>query len=440
VYFERVNEDWSVLRGLIREKNGDFTEAWRMYIGDDGTSRLASNSNGEWVPSSQQRGWHFNNQYYFANPNEAIEKCNRIKYISPMIDKGFNISALITTLRFPTIEQLYKMGYTSMALSIANSCTPKAHITELFGGYYNDKEKSALRQIGLTKRQLDVMYEKRNNAAYHSYSHCSQALKQTREALDADLSHIDNATYEKYFNAFAEMYNDFWSIHLVNELDIDKSKFWKNIVRLYDKDRQSVRLVSDTLNTYRRLNTPRPDVDWIFDDYSDIVRVHDALTELVNEQERNRRAYWNASEAERRRQDEEKRKKTDEERKHYEYEDDEFIIRLPKDVNEIVSEGARQHICIGGYTSRHSRGETNLFFLRQKDAESVPFYAIEMRDGNIIQIHGFGNKWLGNNPEAIPTVVRWLRKHGIKCDTKILTCTAKGYSSRNEYVEMPIVD
>ena len=441
VYFERVNEDWSVLRGLIRENGGDFTEAWRMYLGDDGTSRLASNSNGEWVPSSQQRGWHFANQYYFANPNEAIEKCNRIKYISPMINKDFDVSALITTLRFPTIEQLYKMGYTRMALSIANSGTPKAHMTELFGGYYNDKEKNALRQIGLTKHQLDVMYEKRNDESYHSYYNCSTALKKTREALGADLSHIDNATYEKYFNAFAEMCTDFWSMHFVDELDMDKSKFWKNLVRLYDKNRQSVRLVSDTVSTYRRLDTPRPEVDWIFDDYSDIVRVHDALTELVNEQERRYRARWNMSEAERLKQDEEKRKKTDEERKHYEYEDDEFIIRLPKDVNEIVSEGTTQHICIGGYTTRHSRGDTNLFFIRRKDAEGVPFYAIEMNNNkNIVQIHGFGNKWLGNNPEAIPTVIRWCRKHGIKCDINILTCTARGYGRTNNYIEMPIVD
>lgn len=79
--------------------------------------------------------------------------------------------------------------------------------------------------------------------------------------------------------------------------------------------------------------------------------------------------------------------------------------------------------------------------IRRKDAESVPFYAIEMNNSKVIvQIHGFGNKWLGNNPEAIPTVVRWMRKHNIKCDTKILTCTARGYGRTNDYIEMPKVD
>jgi hypothetical protein len=79
--------------------------------------------------------------------------------------------------------------------------------------------------------------------------------------------------------------------------------------------------------------------------------------------------------------------------------------------------------------------------LRRKDDEITPFYAIEMNnDKQIVQIHGFCNKWLGNNPEAIPTVIRWLRKHDIKCDQQILTCTAKGYGRTNEYIAMPVVD
>ncbi len=436
IYFERVNDEWSVLRGLIRNDDEEFDEVWRVYLGDDGTNRIATKTNGYWIPSSQPKGWYFRKAYYFANVDDAVEKCNRIKYIMPIYKEANSVDYLFTILRFPIIEQLYKLGHKQMALRIARSNTPMSDIKEMFGEYYKEKEKSILRQIGMTKHQLDSYYDIYASRRYNRGS----VIKIMREALGSDLSHVDNDTYDEYLNAIDAMVGDFWGRTIVDQLNIDKSRFWKNVVRLGTKNRESYRLISDTLSEYKRLDNPKPEVDWIFDDYSDIVRTHDALMALRQEQEAAYRAYRNMAEADRLRLEDEKRKKVDEKRKHYEHEDDNFIIRLPKDVNEIVAEGSRQSICIGGYTTRHSKGETNLFFLRRKNDETTPFYAIEMRDNNIIQIHGFGNKWLGNNPEAIPTVVRWCRKHGIKCDTKILTCTAKGYGKTNEYIPMPQVD
>ena len=146
------------------------------------------------------------------------------------------------------------------------------------------------------------------------------------------------------------------------------------------------------------------------------------------------------AEAERRKKDEEKRVKLDKERVKYEYEDGDFIIRLPRNLTEIVDEGSIQRICIGGYTGSHSSGTCTIFFLRHKSAPNTPFYAIEMRDNRINQIHGYCNKWLGNNPEAIPAVMRWLRKHDIKCDTGILTCTSQGYSRGFNHIALPTID
>lgn len=441
IYFERINDEWSVLRALTRDQNNEFEETWRVYLNDDGTNRIVAKSDDDWVPSSQPSSWYARSKYYFANPCEAEEKCNRIKYILPLFndDEYESVDKLITTLRFPEIEQLHKMGHRRMANRIANSSTPKAQIKEIFGGYYNDKGNNVLRKIGMTKHQLDEYNELCKDGYFHQYG---RVLKTMREIFGDDLSHIDNPTYGKYLEGLNEVLRSIWSYRYIDELEVDKSRFWKNLIRLGEKHDGVYRVMNDTINTYHRLNLgTRPDIDWVFDSYSDIVRVHDALTELHNEQESERRAYWNMAEAERRRKDDERRKKVDEKRKCYEYEDDEFIIRLPKDVNEIVNEGTRQRICIGGYTSRHSRGDTNLFFLRRKNDEATPFYAIEMNNAkSIVQIHGFGNRWLGCNPEAIPTVIRWLRKNGIKCSNAILTCKATGYSSCNDYVPMPIVD
>ena len=439
IYFERVNNEWSVLRALIRH-NDEFDEAWRVYVGDNGETCFASKSNGDWISSSQHTGWDLKTLYYLANLPEAAEKCDRIKYIMPMLTSHEGVRELVTALRFPTVEQLYKLGYAKFATTIVHSGTPKAEIKKLFGGYYKENERSVLRQVGMTKAQLDGyhgLYEGDNG--YYSKR---AVLEIMREIFGGDLSHIDLETYAEYLYGVNSVLCGLWARSYVDSLNVDKGKFWKNTVRLQAKNSEASRLISDTISAYRRLDTCyRPEVNWLFDDYSDIVRTHDALTELVNEQEREWRRLRNMSEAERHRLENKKLQEADEKRKHYEYEDDNFIIRLPKNVGEIVTEGSEQHICIGGYTTRHSKGETNIFFLRRKDDESTPFYAIEMNNNKSVeQIHGFGNKWLGNNPEAIPTVVRWCRKHGIKCDNTILTCTALGYGKRNTYIEMPVVD
>ena len=438
VYFERVNDEWSVLRHFIDGK----TENWRVYIENKNKIIIVSKDRQGWVSSKQQKNsWRCYS--YLANPEDAIEKCPRIKYIlSSMKDVELHntVDLLVTALRFPEIEQLIKFGYDKLAMNAVQDSFTKARLKDMFGGYYNDKGTNLLRKIGLTKKQFDISMQK------EEYAHL---LTSMRRLFGEDLSYMDIESFEKYINACQNIrqtcgYRDLFRT-LENCLGEDKDlnlRIFKNAVRLSKKEPRVYSIITDTLNSYRGLRTnTRPTIDWCFDDVSDVIRAHDAIIRLKQIQDEERQAYWNADAAERRKREDAKRKKIDEERKCYEYEDDKYIIRLPKDSAEIVSEGNLQHICIGGYTTRHAFGETNLFFLRQKGREDIPFYAIEMNNSKVInQIHGFGNRWLGNDPDAIPTVIRWLRKHGIKCEDKILTCKATGYSGYGDCVPMPVVD
>ena len=439
IYFERVNDKWSVLRAFVRDDNNEVTEAWRVYFDDKNTTRIASKSNGEWIPSSQQNHWRFNSEFCFVNKNEAIEKCNRIKYTLSALKEEDGPAELITALRFPEVEQLYKLGCPKFAHKVSKSSTPKSVIKDMFGNYYKEKEKNILRQVGMTKHQLDKFYA--ISSSYdHWYSYGNMIAKM-RTMFGDDLSHIDNNTFDKYIVVLSQLLPNFWGQRYLTDLGVDESKFWRNVARLYEKNRNSTNLLNDTLSLWHRIDyNNRPQVDWLFDSYSDIVRAHDAFNDIVTRQEAERQARYNARRAEELKREQERLKKVDEERKHYEFEDGDFVIRLPRDLREILDEGTRQRICIGGYTTRHANGETNIFFLRRKDTDSVPFYAIEMRNDSIVQIHGYCNRWLGNNPEAIPTVVRWLRKHNISCRNEILTCNATGYCSTGTYVTMPIVD
>lgn len=445
MYFERVNAEWSVLRMLHRNYDNTILEAWRLYISDDGRNRIAMPSkSGVWTATRQPTiSWNFN--YRLVNKDKAMSDCPRCKYILSAlpVDKHprTTAKALITSLRFPEIEQLIKMGHIRIAEALIGSSTVKADMKHMFG-MYNEKESNILRKINLTKKQLDIFLEAKYDNEYGWYA--ADALKSMRLAYGDKITAVDPSTFEEQLEGYACIRRYFYNNtdRLFISCGIDAQKFIKNLIRLSKKNANVYRLAADTVSLFFRLREgTAPTIDWYFDDYSDVVRAHDALMELYNAQEEDRRALRSMQEAERRKEEDKRRAKIDAKRKEYEFEDGDYIIRLPKDVKEIIEEGSKQRICIGGYTTRHSNGDTNLFFLRKKSNPDTPFYAIEMdTHKTIVQIHGTNNRWLGNNPEAIPTVIRWLRKHNIKCADTILTCNSVGYSRSSTHVEMPTVD
>ena len=443
MYYERLIDGWSVLRFFRQTGENEYREYERMYINDDGSNRIVMPSKDGWVPSKQT---HAYGGMKFINRTDAMSKCARLKYIIPAIadrDNSNFSNCLVSILRFPVLEQMISLGYNQTALRIASSPTPNADIKRLFGDYYNQKAKSIYKQAGLNKYQFAIhMAQVRDSGRYTGRG--SVILKEMRKTFGDGLIHIDDATFNKYYFAFMNMTNG-WRNNIYPQLErlgINREKFIKNTIRMGEKHTNVYGMLDDTLSQYVNLNAgTAPEINWIFDSYSDVVRVHDAIDELKRAQDAERRAMWNMKEAERRKKEEEKRAKLDEERREWEYEDNEYVIRLPKDLNEIVTEGTTQRICIGSYTTRHAIGDTNLFFLRKKSELNVPFYAIEMNKYHeIVQIHGYCNKWLGNDPDAIPTVIRWLRKNGFKCKEQILTCTARGYGAINNYVPMPVVE
>ena len=442
VYYEKVNDEWDVLRQFCRKSDDNtIIETQRVYLCKNENVLVVSREKHGWIPSKyKSNGSWYGTRCYLANKDEAMAECDRIKYaISSFedIDISRLVDFLVASVRFPEIEQIAKFGYLDQMLGIVSSHQIKADLKYMFGGRYNDKEKNILRKVGMTKHQFDKYMS--SDTSYRR-----KAMNNMHLLFGESLSHLDNDSFDKYFNACIKIARHFWRPleNYVGIINVDTQRFFKNLARLSDKQENVFQMTNDTINAYQSLEYgTAPDIDWYFDDVSDLVRAHNAVTELHGLQMAERRARYSVAEAERNKQNEDKRAKIDEKRKEYEYEDEMYIIRLPKDLAEIVKEGSVQRICIGGYTSSHANGNTNLFFLRKKDNEDAPFYAIEMdNQKNIRQIHGFGNKWLGNDPDAIPTVVRWLRKNGITCDEKILTCKAQGYGRVNDYIAMPIVD
>ena len=95
--------------------------------------------------------------------------------------------------------------------------------------------------------------------------------------------------------------------------------------------------------------------------------------------------------------------------KKYTYEGDKFLIRVPKELYEVVMEGRALHHCAGSsdrYFDRMSRNETYICFLRRKDEPEIPFYTIEVEPGGTIRQH----RGLYDEEPEIETVKPFLRE------------------------------
>ncbi len=90
-------------------------------------------------------------------------------------------------------------------------------------------------------------------------------------------------------------------------------------------------------------------------------------------------------------------------RKKYMFEMDGLMIVVPQDDEEIIREGKALRHCVGGYAERHLSGKTDILFLRSTEEPNTPLYTIEMREGKLIQAHGYKNERKDENGYSVPS-------------------------------------
>ena len=353
-------------------------------------------------------------------------------------NKFIQLQILTAMIRNPMYEQLAKSYKGIQLLNLTGGYTQD----ELFGPNLNKKATTVDKWLGLNKYQITRLISEPNfNDAYAT----RKRIAIFRKLAGENASSLDNHTSDIYIENLDALEslttNYLWDPELI--------PWATQILRKIVKSTQvshNIELLIDTMRSWRSLNWPRPTLPNI--SVSELQRLHDLYTAMSNEQFRQRQAMY----AEETRKQEERRRKDNklklEFRQQLNYEDENYLIRLPVDGDEIQQEGLTLHHCVGGYAYSHESGATTIMFLRKKSEPDKPFYTIEVEIGladgkvaglRIRQIHGFGNRYLGNDPEAIPTVVRWLRKHNIECNEGILTSVSTQYSIGSKFIKMPEV-
>lgn len=417
-YFDKAN---MVFR-LFYKYGDTYTEQKRVYI--DGKKFLfAGIRNNKWVTN----GSFTNSQFGYTIINmEDVYNLPHCGYLHNL-NKVNTVYKVVSVMRNAEIEQLHNMGMTNIANKLVGNDSVPTNLKEYFGEP-DKKKKNVCQRYHLTKKQLDFINTNENRESTYSWDR----LRNMKEILGTnDLSSIDIESFKKYYN----ITKNSWHLRAFNHFTPEnKKKLFARIANMSVKNADAMQIFYDTWSMARN------NIDIMnIRTYEELVRAHDAAVELRRiEQEERQRLYAMKME-ERHKELEKKMEKLDKERAALNYEEDEFIIRIPEKLSEIVTEGNALRHCVGGYTERHAMGNTTILFLRRKSEIDKPFYTIEVNRGNVVQIHGFGNRWLGCNPEAIPTVARWLKKNNIHCTDQILRSKATGYCGNHDLVPMPAI-
>lgn len=374
-------------------------------------------------PVIKQTSWYGDRYYYCENPEET---------------KFSTLKALATIVKNPMYEQLAK---SYKGIQLINTLDPCCQ-TEIFGSDLNQKATTVDKWLGLNKYQLGRLISAQYTNDYYTYR---TKIATFRKIVGPNAASLDNQTTDIYINNLRELRDLTENIYNTPETTAWVNQMLPKVIK-HPQVTHNIDLLLDTSRAWRSLNWPRPELPVVA--VSELHRLHDLYTRLLNEQQQQRQAMYAEDARQRVERIQKENKPKLDFRGQLEYDDENYLIRLPKDEDEICKEGMSLHHCVGGYAHEHSIGSTTIMFLRKKSEPDKPFYTIEVEIGiaddkvaglRIRQIHGFGNRYLGNDPEAIPTVVRWLRSNNIQCHEDILTSVSTQYSIGNKFIKMPEV-
>ena len=421
-----------------------YDEYLRIFINEKGKPTVTSNCYGSgWkiVSTVGDRG----RTNIIINDFDVLSKWKPLKYIISIMQNGMTVNTLLAILRHPIVEQLTKAGYPNIARLIASEGTVCANLKNYFGV---DKETKTpmYKLLGVNKYTLKS-FEKLYSADDSRYNGSASTVRNIKALYGRfDISDLDEQTVTTLFDGISSVRYfkvadyalaggfSYTRNYNVDVTDADRKALFK-VFKMNIGERNALQVWKDTLMTYRRIeNKPEGSV-YNFHSYQDLVRLHDALMRLQLAEQNERAARYNEQ---KRRELEAYKAKFEKLQKDriakYEYENDQddFVIRVPHELFEITREGQILGHCVGGYVNSHASGSTNIIFLRRKSDPTIPFYTIEIKDDAVIQIHGRYNRWLGNNPEAVPFMYKYLKQLGVHFNTNLLLNKGAGYSASND--------
>ena len=461
VEFEIVDDTYAVFRMFVADDHYDYTqrryitdgkakERCRVFISDAGKPSVLEKKIGskEWNVVSKS----IDSIMWYRNNGEKVgfDKLTEWKPLKWNLDVVLDdkasaiatVKAFVDVLRHPIVEKLYKMGYTHLAKHLIGG-EINATLKEMFFLEKINEKKNVYKALGVNKYVLEIVDSYYNRSIGHSGNR-QISVRDLKEIFGKnDISDLSKETIDMYSDGIAKCGWRGWQdligksryyydrTRFANTVTDADRRLLEKLFRLEKTEEGIINAYGDSRGIYSRLMAEnRPEIDWTdFRHLADVVNLHDNLQALMNVQEAEQRRLREMKDEERRKELEKKFKKLQEDRiEKFECVGEDYSIVVPHNLSEITSEGQTLRHCVGGYLERHAQGNTNIVFLRKNSDPDTSFYTIEVTPNDYVeQIHGMCNCWLGNNPDAISFVWKWINDRGLRCEKYKLLNTGAGY-------------
>ena len=355
----------------------DIAEVQRYVFAKDGFVRYGKSDNGTWHAMNFREPVFYNSPFYCGDNGYIILNAKAVynsdmRYSRVFEWSGNSSVCVISYLRLyckhPNIEYLVESGYREL-IRLRGGCYAYKNVDISIDG--DIKSNNLLKMLGLTKSEFKLLQG--NEKLYTKYLI-------TRERLP-------NLKYQEIFEITK---SPFWADELIRLSTAAESTVMR-VYRYLSENNISAIFYRDYINQCKRLGYNIHDTAIAFPKDFDVM--HERCSQIIKYRvsEENKKAFESHMR----------------ERLIFEYETDSLILRQPISPDEIIAEGKALCHCVGSYAERHSKGKTNIFFIRKKSNPDMPYYTIEVsNDYVIMQCHGFRNDQLTPKPDEIKAFER----------------------------------
>lgn len=93
----------------------------------------------------------------------------------------------------------------------------------------------------------------------------------------------------------------------------------------------------------------------------------------------------------------------------YRFGDNEFIITPANSPLDLINESKELNHCVRTYIDKYAAGHTNIFLIRKRENVNHPYYTLELRRNEVIQLRGKNN--CSPNDSVVDFVNKWAKKN-----------------------------